>query len=157
MTTRDKLNTVNTLLLDIRPLVNSGSVRDDEWFRDKNIIDAIRDTLSSDSISAAEVKDCNRIWKAWKGWSTEIKQEEPSPKYDFHNKQFCFTGFRDTLLVNKLNTDYGSIVHTAVTGGTTLHYLICKDKSRTTVKMKKATDKGATILTYAEFKKLIKI
>ena len=153
--TFSKLETLDIILLDAKGLVNVGSQREDEWNRDKNIVDTLRATLF-EKMSPNEVQDCNRIYKAWKDWANpKLGISTNELTYNFNNKHFCFTGFRDALLVNKLTKQYSSIVHTSIKGGTKLDYLICNDTSRQTVKMKKATDKGATILTYAEFKKLI--
>lgn len=97
-----------------------------------------------------EIKMLNQINRKYRDVSVYTDS-----KYNFKNKHFAFTGFRDAKLVELLNNKYGSIVHNTITGSTKLDYLICTDTSHQTVKMKRAQQQGAVIMTREELLKLI--
>ena len=166
MTTKDKLIRLSNVL----------AVATDKWIESSGRIvsedqaQLTRDQLfvrnilgdimhPDDKITHVALTRCNDIYKRWSPTSPTSpefwKEQSPTTTHDFKNKQFCFTGFRDALLENKLNTHYNSTVHKAVGGTTILDYLICRNKSKQTIKMTTAISHGATILTYSEFKKLM--
>lgn len=153
MTTREKLQEVVRVLNNVYDSTMETDGSRDRWNHDVNIIEAILATLSN-GMSTAEIGDANRIYKTWKNFG-QLTEAYTESKYDFKNKHFAFTGFRDAALVTKLNTKYGSVVHNSITSSTKLDYLICTDTSHQTVKMKRAQLQGAVIMTREELLKLI--
>jgi len=78
------------------------------------------------------------------------KEEKPKIVNDkFENKHFVFTGFRNKILEEMIKNN-GGFVDGTITKNTT--YLIIKDKSKITEKVKKAEEKGITVITEEEFK-----
>jgi hypothetical protein len=147
MNTKEKLQKVIEVLQKAGADVIEVDGSFDRWDKDIKYIEGIVNTLK-ERLSNNEVHECNRIYKTWKNYGGLA-----STKYDFKNKHFAFTGFRDTKLVELLNDKYGSIVHNTITGSTKLDYLICADISRQTVKMKRAQQQGAVIMTREELYK----
>lgn len=166
MTTKDKLIQLsNVLAVAVAKWIGSSAeiVSEDQkqLLRDQLFVRNILGDIIhlDDKITHVALTRCNDIYKRWSPTpptSPEFwKEQSPKTTHDFKNKHFCFTGFRDALLENKLNTHYNSTVHKAVGGTTILDYLICRNKSKQTIKMRTAISHGATILTYSEFKKLM--
>jgi hypothetical protein len=122
----------------------------DLWVKNNNFIVSILETLYG-GLSKAEIVAANTIYKHWK----DFGKVHPESTYNFKNKNFVFTGFRDACLVIELNNNYGSVVHNTITGSTKVDYLICADTSRDTVKMKRARQQGAVVMTKEELLKLI--
>jgi hypothetical protein len=147
MNTKEKLQKVIAVLQDAGADVIEVDGSMDRWENDIKYIESIVNTLN-ERLSENEVHECNRIYKTWKNYGGLA-----STKYDFKNKHFAFTGFRDAKLVELLNDKYGSVVHNTITASTKLDYLICNDTSRQTVKMKRAKANGAVIMTREELYK----
>ncbi len=80
------------------------------------------------------------------------KEENNNLNKNFENKYFVFSGFRnkdyeDTIKLNK------GFIDDNITKNT--NYLVIKNKDKITVKIKTAIEKGISILTEEEFKKLL--
>lgn len=156
MTTKEKLTRLLSIISDAGMLVPKHQKTTKKWLQDKGIIETIQDTLK-EKLSHVEVTECNRIYKTWTNYINTEGNTPTNLTHDFHNKQFVFTGFRDEKLTNILANQFNSVVNSNIRASSNIDYLICKDARRTTVKMKRAKQIGAVILTYEELKKLIKI
>jgi len=156
MTTEEKLTRLRNIILDAGKVGNYDKENTIKWLQDKGIIETIQDTFK-EKLSSVEVAECNRIYKTWTNYINIEGNTPTNLTHDFHNKQFVFTGFRDEKLTNILTNQFNSVVNSNIRASSNIDYLICKDARRTTVKMKRAKQIGAVILTYEELKKLIKI
>ncbi len=85
---------------------------------------------------------------------TEIKEKKEKTKINkkLENKHFVFTGFRNKDFEKEIEDNNG-YVDSTVTKNT--NYLIIKDKTKITEKVKKAQEKGIIIITEEEFKDLL--
>ena len=151
MNTKEKLQEVIRVMNNVYDSTMETDGSRDLWVKNNNFIVSISETLG-DGLSKAEIGTANTIYKHWKNFG-KVNEVYTESKWDFKNKHFAFTGFRDAKLVQILNEKHGSIVHNTVTGITKLDYLICADTSRKTIKMKRAKDKGAVVMTKEELYK----
>ncbi|NCW45675.1 MAG: BRCT domain-containing protein, partial [Gemmatimonadaceae bacterium] len=65
------------------------------------------------------------------------------------NKHFVFTGFRNKDFEKEIKDNNGYVDSTVTK---TTNYLVIKDKTKITEKVKKAEEKGVIIITEEEFK-----
>jgi NAD-dependent DNA ligase len=86
----------------------------------------------------------------------EIKKEKSkSPtkiNKNIENKHFVFSGFRNKDFEDYIKNNNGIIDNTIIKS---TNYLIIKDKTKITTKIKAAEEKGIIILTFDEFQAMI--
>lgn len=83
----------------------------------------------------------------------EVRKEMKVINKFFEGKQFVFSGFRDKDYEEIIRDNKG-IVNDSITK--TTNYLVIKDKTKITEKVKKAIEKGIDVITKEELEKIIK-
>jgi NAD-dependent DNA ligase len=83
---------------------------------------------------------------------TENKKPMSKINKKLENKHFVFTGFRNKDFEKEIKDNNGYVDSTVTK---TTNYLVIKDKTKITEKVKKAEEKGVIIITEEEFKDLL--
>ena len=81
----------------------------------------------------------------------EKKQNDKINK-NFENKHFSFTGFRNKDFEEYIKNNNGAVDDTI---RSSTNYLVVKDKTKITVKIKAATDKGVILLSIEDFEAMM--
>jgi DNA ligase (NAD+) len=81
-----------------------------------------------------------------------VKKQKVNINKNFENKHFCFSGFRNKTFEDYIKTNNGFVDDTIKS---TTNYLIVKDKTKITNKIKTAIEKGIILLSMEEFEALM--
>lgn len=116
----------------------------------------IKDINGMGDVSAKQfIENLHKFYDFYDEIGMELKIEEKSKIVNdkFENKHFVFTGFRNKIFEEMIKNN-GGFVDGTITKNTT--YLIIKDKSKITEKVKKAEEKGIKVITEEEFEIMLK-
>ena len=108
------------------------------------------------------IENLNNFYEFYEDLGMNIKEPEkkqtenkkPMSKINkkLENKHFVFTGFRNKDFEKEIKDNNGYVDSTVTK---TTNYLVIKDKTKITEKVKKAEEKGVIIITEEEFKDLL--
>lgn len=114
----------------------------------KNLKEVLLDERSG-GLKNDEVFQLNTIWKARRTKNVNDKDEN---NILFDNKTFVFTGFRSDEYTRKISTLGGTVVDKITRG---IDYVVARNTTRKTVKIKTAEQYGIRVVSEEELKKQI--
>ena len=119
----------------------------------------IKDISGMGDVSAKQfIENLNKFYDFYEEIGMELKKEEVvvikgKVNKKLENKHFVFTGFRNKDFEEAIKNN-GGFIDGTVSKNT--NYLIIKDKSKITEKVKKAEEKGVIIITAEDFESILK-
>lgn len=120
----------------------------------------IKDINGMGEVSAKQfIENLNKFYEFYEELGMELKKEDiaiiinEKINKKLENKHFVFSGFRNKEFEEIIKNN-GGFVDDTITKNT--NYLIIKDKTKITEKVKKAEEKGVIIITTEEFESLLK-
>lgn len=132
----DKLKAKKLTVLEIKSINGMGDVGAQQFIENLNKFYEFYEDLGMD------IKEPNII----------EKNEKMKINKKLENKHFVFTGFRNKNFEKEIKDNNGYIDSNITK---TTNYLVIKDKTKITEKVKKAEEKGIVIITEEEFKSLL--
>ncbi len=119
----------------------------------------IKEISGMGEVSAKQfIENLNKFYDFYEEIGMELKKEEVvvikgKVNKKLENKHFVFTGFRNKDFEEAIKNN-GGFIDGTISKNT--NYLIIKDKSKITEKVKKAEEKGVIIITAEDFESILK-